>query len=87
MQKMLEVQPDNLAILLDLGRIAAKRGDAETFHRVLGKLAEHSAGWPAEVQQQLTSVQTAAAGGDVRQAATQKHFFATYWCGFAERRT
>lgn len=74
LQKMLEVQPDNLAILLELGRIAAKRGDAETFHRVAGKLAGHSAGWPAEVQQQLTSVQTAAAGSDVRQAATQITF-------------
>ena len=73
-QKMLEVQPDNLAILLELGRIAAKRGDAETFHRVVGKLAEHSAGWPAEVQQQLALVQTAAAGSDVRQAATQITF-------------
>ncbi|HEY0431959.1 MAG TPA: FG-GAP-like repeat-containing protein, partial [Pyrinomonadaceae bacterium] len=73
-QKMLVVQPDNLAILLELGRIAAKRGDGETLQRVLGKLAEHSAGWPAEVQQQLTSVQTAAAGGDVRQAATQMTF-------------
>jgi len=73
-QKMLEVQPDNLAILLELGRIAAKRGDAETFHRVVGKLAEHSAGWPSEVEQQLTSVQTAAAGSDVRQAATQITF-------------
>lgn len=73
-QKMLDVQPDNLAILLELGRIAAKRGDAETFHRVVGKLAEHSAGWPTEVQQQLASVQSAAAGGDVRQAATQITF-------------
>ena len=73
-QKMLEVQPDNLAILLELGRIAAKRGDAETFHRVVGKLGDHSAGWPPEVQQQLASVQTAAAGSDVRQAATQITF-------------
>jgi hypothetical protein len=73
-QKMLEVQPDNLAILLELGRIAAKRGDAETFHRVVGRLADHSAGWPTEVQQQLASVQTAAAGSDVRQAATQITF-------------
>jgi tetratricopeptide (TPR) repeat protein len=73
-QKMLEVQPDNLAILLELGRIAAKRGDAETFHRVVGKLGEHSAGWPAEVQKQLALVQAAAAGSDVRQAATQITF-------------
>ena len=32
-QKMLEVQQDNLAILVELGRIAAKRGDADTLHR------------------------------------------------------
>ena len=41
-QKMLEVQPDNLAVLLELGRIAAKRGDADTLRRVVSKLAERS---------------------------------------------
>ncbi len=30
-QKMLAAQPDNLAALLELGRMAAKRGDAETL--------------------------------------------------------
>src|SRR6185295_2769990 len=40
-QKMLAVQPDNLAILVELGRIAAKRGDADTLHQVVAKLAVH----------------------------------------------
>ena len=31
MQRMLDIQPDNLAILVELGRIAAKRGDAGTL--------------------------------------------------------
>ncbi len=74
MQKMLAVQPDNLAILLELGRIAAKRGDAETLHRTVSKLAEHSTDWPPEVQQQLSAVQAAATGTDVRQAATRMTF-------------
>lgn len=74
MQKMLEVQPGNLAILLELGRVAAKRGDAGTLHNVVGKLAEHSADWPPEVQQQLKAVQTAASGTDPRQAATPLTF-------------
>jgi tetratricopeptide (TPR) repeat protein len=74
LQKMLEVQPDNLAILLELGRIAAKRGDADTLHRVIGKLSARSAGWPSEVQQQLSAVQTAAMGTDARQAATRITF-------------
>lgn len=73
-QKMLEVQPDNLAILLELGRIAAKRGDANTLHRVVGKLSGHSAGWPPEVQQQLTTLQTAASGSDIQAAATRIAF-------------
>ncbi|HKB67530.1 MAG TPA: FG-GAP-like repeat-containing protein [Pyrinomonadaceae bacterium] len=73
-QKMLEVQPDNLAILLELGRISAKRGDAETFHRVVGKLAEHSAGWPAEVQQQMSALEAAASGSDTQAAATRIAF-------------
>ncbi|HAF24889.1 MAG TPA: hypothetical protein DCK93_18630 [Blastocatellia bacterium] len=73
-QKMLEVQPDNLAVLLELGRIAAKRGDADTLHRVVSKISERSSGWPAEVQQQLGVVQTTAAGSDAREAATRITF-------------
>ncbi len=73
-QKMLEVQPDNLAVLLELGRIAAKRGDADTLHRVVSKISGRSSGWPAEVQQQLGALQTAAGGPDPRQAATRITF-------------
>jgi Tfp pilus assembly protein PilF len=73
-QKMLEVQPDNLAVLLELGRIAAKRGDADTLRRVVNKISERSSGWPPEVQQQLSTVQAAAAGPDVHQAATRITF-------------
>ncbi|HYJ84656.1 MAG TPA: tetratricopeptide repeat protein, partial [Pyrinomonadaceae bacterium] len=73
-QKMLEIQPDNLAVLLELGRIAAKRGDADTLRGVVSKISQRGSAWPAEVQQQLTAVQTAATGPDVRQAATRITF-------------
>ncbi|HUS13065.1 MAG TPA: FG-GAP-like repeat-containing protein, partial [Pyrinomonadaceae bacterium] len=73
-QKMLDVQPDNLAILLELGRIVAKRGDAETLHRVVGKLSERSTGWPADVQQQLSALQTAASASNTQAAATRVAF-------------
>jgi tetratricopeptide (TPR) repeat protein len=73
-QKMLEVQPDNLAVLLELGRISAKRGDADTLRNVVSKIAAHSSGWPQEVQQQLSAVQSAAGGPDARQAATRITF-------------
>jgi len=73
-QKMLTVQPDNSAILVELGRIAAKRGDADTLRHTVSKISERAAGWPAEVQQQLALVQGAAAGPDARQAATRITF-------------
>ncbi|HEU4479714.1 MAG TPA: FG-GAP-like repeat-containing protein [Pyrinomonadaceae bacterium] len=73
-QKMLVVQQDNLAILVELGRIAAKRGDAETLRGVVNKLSARGSAWPVEVQQQLSVLQTAATGPDVRQAATRITF-------------
>jgi tetratricopeptide (TPR) repeat protein len=73
-QKILETQPDNLAALLELGRIAAKRGDADTLHRTVEKITQRSAGWSAEVQQQLSALQTAVAGPDPQAAATRIAF-------------
>jgi len=73
-QKMLDVQPNNSAILVELGRIAAKRGDVDTLHRVVAKIAEESKGWPDEVQQQVRAVQTAASGSDTQDAATRMTF-------------
>jgi tetratricopeptide (TPR) repeat protein len=72
-QKMREVQPDNLASLLELGRISAKRGDAETLRRVVSELSKRSSGWPPEVQQQLSALQTAS-GSDPQSAATRITF-------------
>ena len=70
-QKMLDAQPDNLAVLLELGRVSSKRGDAETLRRVTNKISERSAGWPSEIQQQVNAVQSSSTGSD---AATRITF-------------
>ena len=72
LQRLLE-RSDNLAARLELARLAAKRGDAAVFRQVIAPLASVSAGWPAEAQAQLASLQ-AAAGGDPRAAATRVVF-------------
>src|ERR1700734_141454 len=74
MQKILTAQPDNLAALLELGRVAAKRGDADTLKSAVAQISVRSSSWPAEVQQQLATVQAAAAGTDLRAAATRTTF-------------
>ena len=73
-QKILASQPDNLAALLELGRIAAKRREVNTVKAVVAKISARSAGWPPEVQQQVTALQNAANNGDLRVAATRTTF-------------
>ena len=59
-EKILSAQPDNLAALIELSRIAAKRGDATTLRSAVSRIAAHSAGWPSSAQQQLAELQAAA---------------------------
>jgi tetratricopeptide (TPR) repeat protein len=71
---ILAAQPDNLAALLELGRVAAKRGDSATLKTVVEKIKSRSATWPPEVQQQVAAVQAAANGSDPRAAANRTTF-------------
>src|ERR1700733_15050156 len=74
LQGILADQPDNTAALLELGRVAAKRGDAQTLHSVAGRIGAHAATWPPEVQQQWIALQAAVAGPDPRAAAVRIAF-------------
>src|SRR5208337_3839710 len=74
MQGILAAQPGNLAALLELSRVAAKRGDAATLKSAVAQISARSSAWPPEVQQQLATVQAAAAGTDLRAAATRTTF-------------
>lgn len=69
--QILKAEPLNLAALLELARIAAKRGDSQTLNDTIAKITNESASWPDEVKQQLTAVQTAASGSDPKAAATR----------------
>ena len=73
-QNILTAQPNNLAALLELGRVAAKRGDANTLKSVVDKIVARSSAWPPEVQKQVAALQAAAGGNDLRTAATQTTF-------------
>jgi tetratricopeptide (TPR) repeat protein len=73
-EKILEAQPDNLAALLELARVSAKRGDPQPLRRAVEKISARASGWPPEAQQQLSAVQSAAAGSEPRDAATRIAF-------------
>jgi tetratricopeptide (TPR) repeat protein len=74
MQQILAVDPGNLAALLELSRVAAKRGDAKALHESVEKIGQHSGDWPPQVKQQVAQLQTAAASPDLRSAATRSVF-------------
>jgi FG-GAP-like repeat/ASPIC and UnbV len=74
LEQILAQQPGNPAALLELGRVAAKRGDGQTLHSVIAQIAAHAGNWPPEVQPQWTALQAAAAGPDPRAAAVRIAF-------------
>ncbi|MBV8114044.1 MAG: VCBS repeat-containing protein [Silvibacterium sp.] len=74
MQRIVAAQPANMAALLELGRVAAKRGDSATLKQAVAQINSHSQGWPPEIAQQVTALDTAAAGTDPRAAATRTTF-------------
>src|ERR1700690_4117901 len=74
MQNILAHKPDNIAALLELSRLAANLGDAATLKSAVAQISAQSSTWPPEVQAQLAAVQAAAAGTDLRAAATRTTF-------------
>jgi Tfp pilus assembly protein PilF len=74
MQQILKVQPDNMAALVDLCRVSAKRGDMETLRSAMARLEGHSQDWSPEVKQQFAELRIAAALPEHRAAATRSTF-------------
>ena len=73
-QKILAAQPNNLAALVELSRISAKRGDAETLKSSVAKIVGRSSAWPEEVRAQVTALDAATQAGDMTTAATRTSF-------------
>jgi Tfp pilus assembly protein PilF len=73
-EKILKAQPENLAAQLEMTRIAAKRGDAETAKRTVALIGQRRSNWPPEINKQFDALQTAVNGPNVRAAATQVAF-------------
>lgn len=77
-QRLLEViareQPDNVPVLVERARLAAKRGDDALLDDSLTRVESLSADWPPEVIEQFRLVQQAAAGSGATDAALEIAF-------------
>ena len=55
--RLLERAPDNLAVLVERARLAAKAGNEPVLRDALDRLRTHASTWPDEVQQSLQAVE------------------------------
>jgi hypothetical protein len=85
-EMILQDQPANLAAQLELIRIAAKRGDAETVKKVIAQVGQRASNWSPEINQQFVALQTAANGPNVRAAAGQVAFLRNFLVRLPEYR-
>ena len=74
LQNILKAQPDNIAVIVELSRISAKRGDAETLKSTVTQIQARAAVWPSEVQEQVKALDAAVRSGDLQGAATRTSF-------------
>lgn len=72
--RILSQLPGNVAVLLEVARLAAKTGDRAQLQSAVSKLAQASVSWPAAAKQQMTLLQQAAASSNPRAAALRVVF-------------
>jgi Tfp pilus assembly protein PilF len=69
--QLLNAQPDNLAVWIELARVAAKRGDMKTLQDIITRLEGPATAWPPIVQEQLRALQTVASEANPNRTAQQ----------------
>ncbi|HVF91007.1 MAG TPA: FG-GAP-like repeat-containing protein [Blastocatellia bacterium] len=73
-EEVVGLEPDNLAVQLEVTRLAAKRGEADALRNIVARLEARSSAWPPEVREQLAALKTAASGPNPRMAASRVAF-------------
>jgi Tfp pilus assembly protein PilF len=71
LRQLLEQRPENLAVLLEVARLAAKTGDGATLQNAAGKLARESASWPDAAKEQLNALEQTATSSNPRPGAVR----------------
>lgn len=74
LEQILDSEPDNLAVQLEVTRLAAKGGDAETLRRTVARVSDAAGAWPEEAREQLSALQSAAAGPNPKAAGARVAF-------------
>ena len=69
LDELLELRPDNLAVIVERTRLAAKRGDVARLQDSVRRLQPLAVAWPAVVVEQFAGLQSAVAAANTQEAA------------------
>ncbi len=75
-EQILKAQPNNMAALVELSRIGAKRGDSGALQAAIGRLSYLRDGWPTEALQQLDQLRISASGPGHQSSGNALHLSA-----------
>ncbi len=73
-EEILKWNETNKAVCLEVARLAAKRGDAETLKATVPRIAEKNDSWTPEIKEQFDALQKAVNENNLKQAAIQVAF-------------
>jgi Flp pilus assembly protein TadD len=71
---LLKVQPENLALMIEVARLAAVRNELDTLQKVIDDLAARATSWPPQAQEQLHNLQRAVREADPTRLQTHVAF-------------
>ncbi len=74
LHQILQAQPNNIAVLIDVVRLSAKRNDSDDLKRAVASLAKSAPQWPASAKQQFSMLEQQAKGPNAHEAAVQAQF-------------
>jgi tetratricopeptide (TPR) repeat protein len=74
LEELFTLQPENLSVIVDRARIAAKRGDAARLRESLAHLDPFAGGWPPEVVEQYRAATQSSDASDTAAAARELAF-------------
>lgn len=74
LEQILQARPNNIAVLIDVVRLSAKRNDTDALKRAVAGLARSAPEWPEAAEQQFSVLEQQANSGKVHDAAIQAQF-------------
>ena len=74
LERILESQPNNLAVQLEVALLASKSADRDSLQPIIERLAQEKVSWPPEIQEHFNALKDAAAASDFTLITTRIMF-------------